>query len=471
MQDAMQTAGIELALTQRPTRVRHLVLVLVALASSSAYLTRHSIAVANTKIQEDLRFTDAQMGWVLGAFSYGYLIFQVPGGWLGNRFGTRAALTGLSVVWSGLTIATGASTTFLHMFSTRFVFGSAQAGLVPNSGKVLKDWIPIHRRGIASALVGASMSVGGAFTLYLTGKLIGILHWRMIFFSYSAVGMVWALFFYWWFRTQPEEHPWVNAEEIALIRTDTESVDAAASSSTDESAKVSNDDASGPPLFLLLSEMFRHRSTWAICSQSFFRAAAYAFYVTWLPAFLIYRFEVTPENAGTMSSWPVLLVVPGSISGGFLVDYLLRRTGRRWVSRSGLACVALVVAGAATLMATRTTTLRPFVAFMAMGGLFSGIAGPAVWAATIDIAGKRTAVVMAVMNTAGCFIGFVTTYVGYMVERIKKTDGDWNQVIYLHVAFFFAAAFWLLLVNPDDDVTAGAEPALAVNGVAIPPRA
>jgi len=186
-------------------------LALVALASSSAYLTRHCIAVANTTIQKDLDFTNEQMGWILGAFSWGYLFFQIPGGWLGTRFGTRAALTGLSVLWSGVTVATGASTTFLSMFSTRTLFGAAQAGLVPNSAQVLKDWIPIHRRGIASALIGASMSVGGAFTLFLTGQLLGVVHWRIIFYSYSLVGVVWAVLFYWCFRTRPEEHPWVNA--------------------------------------------------------------------------------------------------------------------------------------------------------------------------------------------------------------------------------------------------------------------
>ena len=208
--------------------------------------------------------------------------------------------------------------------------------------------------------------------------------------------------------------------------------------------------------------MFRHRTTWAICAQSFFRAAAYIFYVTWMPAFLIYRFGVNEQTACTLSSWPVLLVVPGTIIGGFLVDSLLRRTGKRSVSRSGLACTALTVAGLATLASAQATTAGQFTQLMALGSFFSGLAGPAVWAATIDIAGKHTAVVMAVMNTAGCFIGFVTTYVGYMVGRIQKTNGDWNQVIYLHVAFFFAAAFWFLLVNPNDNVTKGAE--LAVTG-------
>jgi MFS family permease len=199
--------------------------------------------------------------------------------------------------------------------------------------------------------------------------------------------------------------------------------------------------------------MFRYRSTWAICSQSFFRAAAYEFYVTWLPAFLIFRFQVTEQAAGAMSSRPVLLVVPGSIVGGFVVDYLLRRTGNRWISRSGLACTSLSVAGLFALASTRAATAEGFIALTAAGGFFSALAGPAAWSATIDIAGKRTAVVMAVMNTAGCLIGFVTPYIGNMVDRIQRTNGDWNEIVYLQVAFFFGAAFWFLLVNPNDIVT------------------
>ena len=138
---------------------------LVALASASAYLTRHCIAVANTTIQEELAFTDEQMGWILGAFSAGYFFFQVPGGWLGNRYGTRWTLPTISVLWSMCTVWTAAVGSFVPMFASRVAFGTAQAGLVPNSAKIIREWLPVQRHGLGSALVGAAMSIGAVVTM------------------------------------------------------------------------------------------------------------------------------------------------------------------------------------------------------------------------------------------------------------------------------------------------------------------
>lgn len=480
MQNGTQTASVEIDLADRPTQVRYLVLVFVAFASSSAYLTRHSIAVANTSIQKDLGFTNEQMGWVLGAFAWGYLFFQIPGGWLGNRIGTRGALASLSILWSALTVVTGASTTLIAMWSSRFAFGAAQAGLVPNSARVIKDWFPLERRGIYSSLIAASMSVGGAFTLYLTGQLLQVLYWRAIFYLYSLVGVIWAVGFYWFFRTRPEEHPWVSASELSLIRaelsdsepdpaestpTDTGRVDTAHQQPSPTASPVGGAHATiqpdagpvasseDPSVLSVIAASFKKLTMWGICIQSFFRAAGYAFYVTWLPAFLEYRFNLTNERAGAMTTWPVLLVVPGSISGGFVVDYLLRRTGSRRLSRSGVAFMALATCGVLTWLSARAQAPGQLVGVMALGALFSGLAGPAAWAATIDVAGRQPAVIMAVMNTAGCLTGIVTTYVGYQIADIQRTGGNWNEVIYLHVGFYLAAATAFLFVDPNQTVT------------------
>ena len=82
--------------------VRFVVLMFLGLGAASAYLTRHCIAVANTRIQDELNITDSQMGWVFAAFSGGYFLFQIPGGWLGNKIGTRTAYPLISTLWSAL---------------------------------------------------------------------------------------------------------------------------------------------------------------------------------------------------------------------------------------------------------------------------------------------------------------------------------------------------------------------------------
>ena len=152
-------------------------------------------------MQEELNFNNEQFGYLYSAFSFGYLLFQVPGGWLGQKIGTRMTMPGLSIVWSLCTVVTAAVSSLGAMIASRFVFGLAQAGLVPNSAKVVKDWFPVAIRGKASSVCAMAMSLGGVITISLTSYLLNDHGWREIFRAYSLVGVVWAIAFYFFFRT------------------------------------------------------------------------------------------------------------------------------------------------------------------------------------------------------------------------------------------------------------------------------
>ena len=443
----------------RPTRVRWLVLGIVAFASASAYLTRYCISAANTTIQADLGFDDGDMGKLMSAFALGYFLCQIPGGWLGSRFGTRFGFAFISILWSLSNAMTAAVSAFGLMYASRVSLGVFQAGLTPISAKILKDWIPQSTRGKSSAAIGACMSIGGAFTIAFTGWLVDSdgswsFNWRGIFAAYSLVGIVWAIGFFWFFRTYPRDHRTVNQAELDLINS-ADSQPTQASTAVDKTGETQSADGVFLDAALNGSElalsMLASRSLWALCIQSFFRAAGYAFFVTWFFAFLEYSYGIDRAAAGRWNSLPLLSVVIGTLSGGVLVDLLLRRTGSKWISRSGTACAALTMCGALTLASASADSAAKLSVVMAIGAMFSGLASPAAWAATIDLGGKRTALFMGTMNMAGCLAGVVLPLVlGEWFERIKQSDGEWAPVIYLHAAFYFAGAVSWLFVNPND---------------------
>jgi len=438
------------------------VLGLVSFASASAYLTRYCITAANTTIQADLGFDDGDMGKLMSAFGFGYLLCQIPGGWLGSRFGTRFGFAFISIFWSLCNAWTAAVSVIWIMGASRFFLGVFQAGLTPISAKILKDWIPLANRGKSSACIGACMSVGGAFTIGLTGWLVEPTgpwgyDWRAIFAAYSLVGIVWAIGFYWFFRTYPRDHRNVNQAELALINV-SEPAAGRPSASADQPEKTRENDfettcesdatLSGSDL---ARSMLSSRSLWALCIQSFFRAAGYAFFVTWFFAFLEYSYDVDKQEAGWLNSLPLLAVVAGSLSGGVLVDLLLHRTGSKWLSRSGTAFAALTICGTLTMVSAWTSSALQLSVVMGIGALFSGLASPAAWAATIDLGGRRTALFMGTMNMAGCLAGVVLPMVlGEWFEQIKQSEGDWSQVIFLHAIFYFAGAISWLFINPND---------------------
>ena len=418
------------------SKTRWMVLGLVAFASASAYLTRYCVSAANTTIQSELNLGDKQMGWILGAFSLGYLFFQVPGGLLGNRFGTRFAFSFINALWSLCNVWSGAAVAFISLLASRFALGAFQAGLTPISGKILRDWVPGKHHGVSSAAITACMSIGGGFTLWMTGELLqGGHEWRVIFYVYSVVGIVWAILFYAFFRTLPADHWLVNKAELAQIGQDTK----AKESDEDQDEFHGGKD--------VIVGMFSSLSMWALCVISFFRAAGYAFFVTWFFAFLEYVYGIDKDAAGLLTSLPLFAVVVGSLIGGVLVDGLLRVSGSRRVSRCGTGFVALGICAALTLASTFTSSATQLSIVMALGAFFSGLANPASWAVTIDLGGKRTAVVMGTMNMAGCAAGVILPILlGTWFDEIKQSGGNWNQVIYLHAVFYtIASAGWLLI--------------------------
>lgn len=469
--------------TGAPSAIRWIVLSIVAFASASAYLTRYCISAANTTIQKDLGFDDARMGQLMSAFALGYLLCQVPGGWLGNRFGTRIAFAMLSVFWSLCNLWSAMGSAFHVLWASRFSLGLFQAGLVPVSARIISDWIPIQARGFSSALITASMSIGGAFAMWLTGRMLDLNYgWRIIFTAYSAVGIGWAIGFVWYFRTLPKDHRGVNEAELLLItksnetgtpapeRVQTEPASAnlpeppaedlsdhpyaVSASVSGDASEIANDagrnSSSGRNLIL---HMVMSAGMWGICIQSFFRAAGYAFFVTWFFAFLEYAYGISKAQAGVLNSLPLIAVVVGSLSGGLIVDGLLKATGSRWISRTGTAIVSLSICGLLTMASAWTATAAQLSLVIALGALFSGIGGPAAWAATIDIGGRHTAVVMGVMNMAGCLAGVILpTMLGSWFELIRQSGGNWNMVIYLHAAFYFAGALSWLVVNPNREL-------------------
>ncbi|HIE96386.1 MAG TPA: MFS transporter [Fuerstia sp.] len=201
------------------TRVRVQLSVWLAIAAALAYACRNSISVAEKAIRTDLGISEDAMGFILGpAFFWSYALAQIPGGWLGQRFGSRRTLPGLATVWSAATILMCCASGTASLLLGRVLGGIAQAGLFPCSALCISKWNPQVERARASGFLGAAMSVGGAVGAAITGQLLGLISWRWIFAAFAVPGFLWAVGFYRWFRETPEAHPDVGEEEKRWIR-------------------------------------------------------------------------------------------------------------------------------------------------------------------------------------------------------------------------------------------------------------
>ncbi|MBA3713922.1 MAG: MFS transporter, partial [Pyrinomonadaceae bacterium] len=132
-----------------PTRARYKVLSLLFVLASLTYLDRLCISAAAPAIIQEFNFTPVQMGYIFSAFTFAYALFEIPSGWLGDRFGTRQALTRIVLWWSAFTMLTGATVGFASLFIVRLLFGAGEAGAIPNSASTVARWFPTAQRGRA----------------------------------------------------------------------------------------------------------------------------------------------------------------------------------------------------------------------------------------------------------------------------------------------------------------------------------
>lgn len=449
---------------KHPTKVRFWILFGLACAATIAYLSRVCLATANTTIQREFGFNDVMMGQILAAFSVGYFWFQVPGGSLGNRFGCRKVLPLICVWWSLCAGWTGLAATAASFWWSRMISGIAQAGLVPVSAKGVLDWFPQRQRGVASSMMATAMSLGAVIASGLTAQLMPVLGWRGVFWLYAGIGILWSILFYIGFRNRPEEHPRVNAVELRDIRGE----DASRAVDSPEPVSGSGGAAPGtagraapaaaPPVVpglkepggSLVTAMLSSSSMWLICIQAFFRAFGAAFFITWFPAYLEQARGVNVKAAGFLAMAPLTGTVLGNLAGGVIVDRLLTLTGSKRISRSGTSMVALAACAILILSASWIPDAGVCVALLAMGSFFGGVGSPATWACTMDISGKHTSIVFAWMNMTGNIGAMVCPLiVGYQIDWIKRTGGDWNTVLYLFVGIYVLGALCWVFLNPN----------------------
>ncbi len=444
----------------RPTNVRFLTLTLCITMAMLLYLDRYALSPVTSTLLNELHVSKEKLGrGVFFSFFFAYAILQVPAGWLSDTLGARRMLALYVAVWSLATISMGLVNGLAAIFFVRFLLGISQAGAYPTAASVIKRWFPYGARGRASSAVSMGGRAGGllAFAmtpslLLLVGALIGweTGRWRLVFAAYGALGLVWVCVFTWLYRDSPGEHPWCNAEEVALI----------APALRMRGVPLRH---ALPPLSILTS-----REVLLMCVIGFCVDVGWVFLVSWLPQYLIetYRdqlkgvitaithrpYQTGDEEvvAGAMTALTGLAGMIGTLLGGLATDRFVVRFGSIWGRRLP-GVIGGVLVAAIYLVAPQLTNVWLFVGAMAAISLSIDFCLGAMWATYQDIGGRHVASVLGVGNMCASFgaAGF-TWYAGSLADEKK-----WNMVLALAaIAMIVAAISWLLI-----DPTHSVEPA------------
>jgi sugar phosphate permease len=387
-----------------------------------AYLDRVCIATAAPAMKADLQLSDAQMGYVFSAFTLAYALFEVPSGWLADRFGPRLTLTRIVLWWSVMTAATGMVGGFVSLVAVRFLFGMGEAGTFPSMARTYARWLPAPERGRAFGLALMAAALGGAVTQPVVVALLTLVHWRHTFPIFGMVGVMWTVAWFWWFRDDPHHHPGVNAAELALIGCDPPAA----------------------PDAVPWRELVSDRSMLALCGMYFGAIYGWYFYITWLPTYLLRARGFDLAQVGWLSSLPLLSIAGGVLLGGWASDVLARhwglRAGRRAPGLIGLPLAALAIGGGLLT----PTPLSAALLLASAAGLAALGVSPA-WAVSLEIGGRHSGVVSGTMNTFGNLGGTLSPVV---VGLCLQTWHSWTGPLLTVAACYLLAALCWLGIDP-----------------------
>src|SRR5690242_3558571 len=189
----------------QPTKVRYWVVVFAMTLSVITYIDRVCISQAMPTMSKELGFGPVEVGWAFTAFGWAYAMCEIPGGYLGDRFGPRSVLMRIVLWWSFFTAATGWAWNFASLVCTRFFFGAGEAGCFPNLTKAFTTWLPERERVRAQGIMWLSARWGGAFTPPLVALVMAFVGWRHSFEIFGLIGVVWAIVFFRWYRNDPRD--------------------------------------------------------------------------------------------------------------------------------------------------------------------------------------------------------------------------------------------------------------------------
>jgi MFS family permease len=488
----MNTSLSAAAAVARPTRARLGVLGFACALAMITYLDRVCFGTVAPYIQTEFHLSNRQLGMLFTAFALAYALFEVPTGWLGDAFGPRKTLIRIVLWWSAFTALTGAihptpfwpGLGFLLLLGVRFFFGVGEAGAFPNISCAFARWFPFGERGSAQGAVWMCGRLAGGLSPGLVIALVFVVatpagdrvtHWRHIFWIFGAIGVVWCVIFWYWFRDRPEDHPSVNPGELAIIRgvrpvlgelsLDLPQNATPAVPSTDVipserqfgtqtrkaplAPTVEPDNEEHSHLNVPWSKLLTSLNLWTLCLMYFGGAYGWYFNITYLPKYLSEQYNVTKE---TVPGWqisvlyggPLLLGSIACLVGGLLTDWFIRVTGNRKWGRRLFGAIGHGVCALCWFGSLLAGSPWLFVLSVALAALWNDLTMGAAWASCIDIGGKYAGIVSGCMNTVGNLGGAAAGYItGVILDQFGTQTGWTINFLSFGAVYVMSMLMWL----------------------------
>ncbi|MDH6301205.1 MFS family permease [Polynucleobacter sphagniphilus] len=406
----------------KPTTV---VLALFCAMYFLTYIDRVNVSSAAAGFGTEFNLSKTQIGFVFSAFAYPYLIFQIIGGWVSDRFGAKRTLIYSGLIWALATILTGFAGGLVSLVAARVLLGLGEGATFPAATSAMARWIPKENRGFAQGITHAFARVGNAVAPALIVFILVEYGWRWSFYASGLLSLVWVILWALFFTENPADHPLITPEELAK--------------------KPAPRKIQKTPWKRLAKRMA------PVTVVYFCYGWTLWLFLSWIPQYFLHSYNLKISTSALFASSVFFAGVVGDTLGGIISDKILRKTNNLNVARSWMVaiCMTCTLLSLLPIMFTHDITIS--ILSLSFGFFFAEMTIGPMWAIPMDIAPEFSGTASGMMNTGSALAAIISPVVsGFLIDCY----GSWELPFVGSIILMAGGVLLTSRMKPNDRFTA-----------------
>lgn len=379
-------------------RATTIVLLMLCLMYFITYLDRVNVSTAAAGFGKEFNLSKTQIGLVFSAFAYPYLMFQIIGGWVSDRFGAKRTLIYCGLLWAVATMLTGLAGGLTSLLLARLLLGLGEGATFPAATAAMARWIPKENRAFAQGITHAFARLGNAMA---PGAIVFIMvayGWREAFFICGILSFFWVAAWALVFVEDPAAHPRMTADELAAM----------------PAPKAVKPDTPWGPLF---------KRMMPVTLVYFCYGWTLWLFLSWIPQYFLHSYDMDIKKSAIFATGVFFAGVVGDTLGGIVSDRILKRTGDLKKARSYMVAVCMLLTLVSLLPIMFTHDPLVSILCLSAGFFFAEMTIGPMWAIPMDIAPEFSGTASGMMNTGSALAAIISPVLsGALIDRY----GNWE---------------------------------------------
>ncbi|WP_206956578.1 MFS transporter [Trinickia acidisoli] len=402
-------------------RATNVVLVMLCVMYFITYLDRVNVSTAAAGFGREFGLNKTEIGLVFSAFAYPYLVFQIIGGWVSDRFGARRTLLACGLLWAVATVLTGCAGGLLALLAARLLLGLGEGATFPAATAAMSRWVPREKRGFAQGLTHACARVGNAVAPTAIVAVMAVYGWRMSFYICGGLSLLWLLAWALTYTEDPKDHPRMTQAELAIL-------------------PLPRQKSTNIPWGSLFKRMM------PVTVVYFCYGWTLWLFLSWIPQYFLHSYSLDLKKSAVFASAVFFAGVLGDTLGGVVTDKLYTKTGRLKIARSWMVAVCMLLTMSSLLPLLFMHDLYVSVICLASGFFFAEMTIGPMWAVPMDVAPEYSGTASGMMNSGSALAAILSPVIsGYVIDRF----GSWELPFIGSIALTALGAILAFRMQPE----------------------